>query len=452
MLQIVYRLPFLWIVSLILMLAQATPCQAKMISVELVWNLSQAGWVQIDIKKGDYQLILDTTTRKFPAGSTLQVGWGGWTPVLRVNHEEFQVFSGSVLEVKETNPGSLHVKTPEGIDAVYRGGLQLNWQDGHWRIINQLDSEDYLKGVVPIEMSNEWAKGGVEALKAQAVAARTYLVRQTENGKKMITDSPDIHQAYAGMKVEGEASKAIEATRGEIIVDAKTKQPIDALYSSHSGGYTEDAQNVWGNIDIHNISHPDLYSQGVGGPVNRWRFIVSAPLLGSKFGLGPVRKVTLDKFPSGRVKSVQIEDEFGQNKTVKGRTFVQAFYPFGQPIRKEAFLGSLFEAKDVNTNRELFRKSDSTESFGPLGYSGFSELAKLYQSRQGPLLSKVMSSSLGTSEDPQPFGVFIFEGRGWGHGVGMSQWGAYHMAQLGYKYNEIIAYYYNHISIGQSSL
>lgn len=447
MLRIVYRLPFLWMVSLMLVLAQPTLCQANMVSVELVWNLSQAGWVQIEIEKGDYQLKLDTGILKFPAGSTLQIGWGGWTPILRINHEEFQVFSGSDLEVKCINDGSLRVKTPGGKDAVYRGGLQLDWQDAHWRLINQVDSEDYLKGVVPIEMSNEWAKGGLEALKAQAVAARTYLVKQTNNGNRTITDSPDIHQAYAGMSVEGEASKAIEATRGEIIVDAQTKQPIDALYSSHSGGYTEDAQNVWGNTDIHNLAHPDPYSKGVGGAVNYWRFIVSAQLLGSKFGLGPVQDVRLDKFPSGRVKSVRMEDEFGQTATVKGRTFVQAFYPFGQPIRKEALLGSLFEARAVVPNRVLLKESDSAGFFGFSSYSNFLEFARLDQQVQGPLLSKVISSSSGTTDTPQPFGVYIFEGRGWGHGVGMSQWGAYQMAQLGYKYNEIISYYYNHISI-----
>lgn len=450
MLRIMYRLPFLWIVSLIIVLTQPKLCQAKMVSVELVWNLSQAGWVQIDIAKGDYQLSLNNTTRKFPAGSIIQVGWGGWTPVLRINHEEFQAFDESVLEIKCINPGNLRVKTPGGKDAEYRGGLQLNWQDGHWRIINMVDSEDYLKGVVPIEMSNEWAKGGAEALKAQAVAARTYLVKQTNNGDKMITDSPDIHQAYAGMSVEGEASKAIEATRGEIIVDAQTKQPIDALYSSHSGGYSEDAKNVWGNTDIHNISHPDPYSNGVGGAVNSWRFIVSAQLLGSKFGLGPVREVKLDKFPSGRVKNVEIEDEFGQTATVKGRAFVQAFYPFGQPIRKETFLGSLFEAQAVPGSRDILGKPDSDGSFGFLSYSGLLELKEPSQYEQkGPLLSKIRSSSLGTSDVPQPFGVFIFEGRGWGHGVGMSQWGAYHMAQSGYTYEDILTYYYNHVLIAK---
>ena len=442
MLRIVYRFPFLCMALFILVLSQATPCQAKEISVELVWKLGQAAWVEIDVEQGDYQLIVDTTTRKFPAGSTLKVGWGGWTPVLRINHEDYQVFKGSVLELRG-NPGSLRVKTPEGKDVVYRGGLQLNWQNSHWRLINRVDSEDYLKGVVPIEMSNEWAHGGIEALKAQAVAARTFLVKHTENGKKAITDSPDIDQAYAGKLVEGEASTAVEATRGEILVDDESRQPIEALYSSHSGGYTEDAKNVWGNADIHNVSHLDPYSEGVGGAANHWRFIVSAPVLGSTFGLGPVRNIELDKFPSGRVKRVRLEDGFGHSQTVTGRALVKAFYPFGQPIRTEAFLGSLFNAQAIEPSRDSYGKSGLTV------FLEFSEFNKSYQKEQGPLLSKILSSSLGTSTDSQPFGVFIFEGRGWGHGVGMSQWGAYHMAQIGYSYKDILAFYYKNTLVHQ---
>lgn len=436
MFRIVYRLPFLCIALFIVVLIQAAPCRAKEISVELVWKLGQAGWVQIDVEEGDYQLIVDNTTRTFPTGSTLQVGWGGWAPVLKINHEEIQVFSGSVLELREIKSGSLRIKVPEGQDVVYRGGIQLNWQNSHWRLINRVDSEDYLKGVVPIEMSNQWAKSGMEALKAQAVAARTYLVKHTENDK-VITDSPDIDQAYAGKIVEGEASAAVEATRGEILVDAQSRQPIEALYSSHSGGYTEDAKNVWRNADSHNVSHPDPYSQGVGGAEDHWRFIVSAPILGSTFGLGPIQNIDLDKFPSGRVKSVRMVDLFGQSQTVTGRTFVKAFYPSGQPIRTTAFLGSLFEAKRIAPNHDSFREFDLTK------FTGSPELTKSYQEEHGPLLSRILSSAQGTSADSQSFGVFIFDGRGWGHGVGMSQWGAYHMAQLGYNYKGILSFYYN---------
>ncbi|EGW40398.1 SpoIID/LytB domain-containing protein [Desulfosporosinus sp. OT] len=446
MLQIVYRFLFLCMALFILVLSPATPCQANEISVELVWKLGQASWVEIDVEQGDYQLIVDTTTRKFPTGSTIQLGWGGWTPILRINQEDYQVSQGSVLELRGNNLGCLRVKTPEGNDVVYRGGLQMNWENGHWRLINRVDSEDYLKGVVPIEMSNEWAHGGIEALKAQAVAARTFLVRHTENGQKTITDSPDIDQAYAGKFVEGEASAAVDATRGQILVDTQSKQPIEALYSSHSGGYTEDAKNVWGTTDIHNVSHPDPYSEGVGGAVAHWRFIVSAPLLGSTFGVGPVRNVELDKFPSGRVKSVRMEDGFGHSQTVTGRTFVKAFYPFGQPIRTAAFLGSLFEAQTIAPQLDLYGKSGLSVFLSAEAASLVSGTSSA-QKEQGPLLTKVLSSSLGTSATSQPFGVFIFEGQGWGHGVGMSQWGAYHMAQIGYTYKEILSFYYNNTLI-----
>ena len=446
MLQIVYKVPFLCMAIFMLVLSRATPCQANEISVELVWKLGQATWVEIDVEQGDYQLIMDSTTRKFPTGSTLQVGWGSWAPILRINQEEYQVFTGSVLELRENKPGSLRVKVPEDKDVVYRGGLQLNWQNSHWRLINRVDSEDYLKGVVPIEMSNEWAHGGLEALKAQAVAARTFLVKHTENGKKPITDSPDIDQAYAGKFVEGEASAAVEATRGEILVDDQSRQPIEALYSSHSGGYTEDAINVWGNADSHNVSHPDPFSESVGGAANHWRFIVSAPVLGSTFGLGPVQYVGLDKFPSGRVKRVRLEDGFGHSQTVTGRAFVKVFYPFGQPIRTEAFLGSLFDAQAIEPSHDSYGKSGLTVF---LGSRESSESTNLDHKEQGPLLSKILSSSLGTSADAQPFGVFIFEGRGWGHGVGMSQWGAYHMAQRGYSYKSILSFYYKNTLVQQ---
>ncbi len=443
MIRIMYRLPFLCTALLILVLFQAAVCQAKEVSVELVWKFSQAGWVEIKVEEGDYRLIADGTILKFPKGSGLQVGWGGWTPVLRINQAEFQVLKGLVLEIKEVESGSLSIKTPGNEATVYRGDLFLSWQGDHWQLINRLDSEDYLKGVVPMEMSNTWAQGGgLEALKAQAVAARTFLIKHTENGIKPITDSPDIDQAYAGKLVEGEASAAVEATRGEILVDERSRQPVEALYSSHSGGYTEDAKNVWGNSDNNNLSHPDPYSEAVGGAANHWRFIISAPVLGSAFGLGPVQNIELDKFPSGRVKSVRMEDCFGLSKTIEGRAFVKQFYPYGQPIQKFALLGNFFEVQKIATGQDLFRESGSE--------SGLTVFPRALEKEQGPLLSKILSSSLGQGANSQPFGVFVFNGRGWGHGVGMSQWGAYYMSQQGYNYKDILAFYYNNFLISKN--
>lgn len=444
-----HRLPFFYVVFMIFFFIQVTSCQAKDVSVELVWKLGQAGWVEIVVEKGDYQLIVDSKTCSFPAGSTLQIGWAGWTPALRINYEDFQVLKGSVIEVTETSSGIIRIRTPKGEDATYRGSLQITWQNNHWQIINRVDSEDYLKGVVPIEMSNEWANLGIEALKAQAIAARTYLVKHSENGKKPITDSPDIDQAYAGVLVEGEASDAVEATRGEILVDAQSHIPINALYSSHNGGYSEDAQNVWGSNDIHNVSRPDPYSNGVGGAADSWRFIISAPVLGSTFGLGPIQNVTLNKLPSGRVINVKMEDEYGRSKIVTGRAFVKTFYPFGQPIQTIAFLGSLFNVEKIEPGNSTFDHSALSIFLGSPETPQSMRSLDLDQNQNGPRLSKILSSSQGTSANPQPFGTFIFEGRGWGHGVGMAQWGAYHMAQIGFNYQQILYFYYNNTLIDQ---
>ncbi len=422
--------------ALLVNLLITSQCLAKEVAVELVWKFGQVGWLNISIAEGLYELKTATYTGKLPVGSNLQLGWGGWAPVIRLNHENFQILRGSSVQLTEISKGNLKISSIKGDQATYRGGLRLTWLGDRWKLINNLEEEDYLKGVVPIEMSNAWAKDGLEALKAQAIAARTFMVKNTQT-KKTLTDSPDIDQAYAGIAVEGLATAAVEATAGQILVDTQNQKPIDAFYSAHNGGYSEAAENVWQNKDNHYSAHPDQFSRGVGGAADQWRFIASAQAIGKSFGLGPIKRIELDKFPSGRVKGVRLVDNAGKTRTVTGREFVKAFYPFGQPINKYAFLGSFFEVSYIPT--------DKFTEFLP-GLLKFSYPMK-EEDLRGPLLGKIISSSQGLSPKVQPYGVFVFQGRGWGHGVGMSQWGAYHMAQLGYSYSDILAFYYDNVEL-----
>lgn len=421
------------------------PCQGKEISVELVWKFREAAWVQIQVEQGSY--ILKETIQgvksegSFPQGSRLEMTWGGWTPVIKKNYNEFQIWRGSSLElIDQEGQGCFLIRTPDGQRVSYRGSLSLSWESDHWKLINRVGQEDYLKGVVPIEMSNQWGTDGLEALKAQAIAARTYMVRKTQSALE-ITDSPDIDQAYLGKNVEGIATKAVEATRGQVLVDSMTEAPIDALYSSHNGGYTELAENVWGNQDSHFISQPDPFSDGIGGAANRWRFIVGADFLGKSFAMGPIKNVELDKLPSGRVKKVSMLDIYGKQTSVSGREFVKTFYPYGQPIQAQSFLGILFDVRGIS---------------GPEGFLFSQKLRNIALKQKakpnsGPRLDRIISSAQGVREIPSPYGVFIFNGRGWGHGVGMSQWGAYHMAQRGYTYQEILDFYYERTKLSQVS-
>lgn len=416
-------------------------CHGKEITVELVWKFQDAGWIQIQVEQGQYTLKEVRQGAQsgtfFEKGSRLEMTWGGWTPVLRKNYDEFRIWRESKIELIAQSANSVfQIRTPDGQKASYRGSLEISWDRDHWKLINRLDSEDYLKGVVPIEMSNQWARDGLEALKAQAIAARTYMMKKTQTTTK-ITDSPNIDQAYLGINVEGAATHAVEETRGEILVDSITGTPIDALYSSHNGGYSEYAENVWSNQDPHFPSQPDPFSEGIGGAADRWRFIIGADYLGKTFEMAPITKVELDKFPSGRVKEVRMLDIYGKEKKVSGRAFVQKFYPFGQPIKAQAFLGSLFDVREISGSGSEVSVS---RNFAPVLFPKVGGIS-------GPRLNRIMSSAQGIREIPSPYDTYIFNGRGWGHGVGMSQWGAYHMAQQGYTYQEILEFYYDQMKI-----
>ncbi|MDR3288537.1 MAG: SpoIID/LytB domain-containing protein [Peptococcaceae bacterium] len=420
----------------------AAECQAKPLDVELVWRFSQAGWLEIRVEEGAYRFDDGQTEERLTAGASLQVGWGGWTPVRRLNQDVFAMTASSLRLLDEEHGGCFSVRLPGEKEYVYRGDLIIDWQEDHWRLINRLEEEEYLKGVVPIEMSNAWAGDGLEALKAQAVAARTFMAKHTQGGRG-ITDSPDVDQAYGGKNAEGEASEAVAATRSEILVDALSGEPIDAFYSAHNGGYTEEAENVWGNPDEHYSAHADDFSRGVGGAADQWQFTVAASQLGRAFGLTPVRQVTLEKYPSGRVKTVTLTDRDGETRLLSGRALVRAFYPYGREISSDSFLGSLFEvsflpsaapdrlSKAVDWLRNRFQSEERRgQSAG---------------SRTEPILRSVWEIMSEGRAD----GVFTFQGHGWGHGVGMSQWGAYHMAQMGFSYRDILRYYYEQTELAE---
>ena len=127
----------------------------------------------------------------------------------------------------------------------YRGIFQLKNTSRGLTLINVANLEDYLKGVVPLEMSPD-IFNNLEALKAQAVAARTYALKNVGRYKHLGFDLTDNQssQVYGGMSAEHSLSnRAVEETTGEVIV--YKGQLINALYTSTCGGLTEDAENVF---------------------------------------------------------------------------------------------------------------------------------------------------------------------------------------------------------------
>ena len=247
--------------------------------------------------------------------------------------------------------------------------------------INYIDVEEYIKGVLPNEISSKWH---VEVLRAQAVAARTfayYFIEKNTNELYDLTDTT-FSQVYKGSMNENiNFNKAIEKTKGQVLV-YKDKL-VQAFFHSACGGHTESAEKVWGRRLSYLKGIPCNYCSD--SPYYQWKAVftekeILEKLKNNNYKLESIRAIHPDKkSSSGRWIKVKI---IGRRNTVTltGNQF-------------RIMLG--------------IKKLRST---------------KFTIQRQGK--------------------KFIIKGKGWGHGVGLCQWGAKKMAEKGRKYYHILRYYY----------
>lgn len=250
--------------------------------------------------------------------------------------------------------------------------------------INRLPLQDYLYGVVPAEMPASWP---IEALKAQAVAARTYTV--TSLGKEAskgydLCDTVHCH-VYGGAAVERASSnQAVADTAGEIVTWGG--KLIRAYYHSSSGGYTDSGEDVW-QMALPYIQPVKDYDQE--SPKFVWNKRLSPQQLQQA-----LRKLGRDVGPVGAVQA-----------TARTR------------------IGRVTEMKLT----------------GPHG----SVVVDAYKFRLAAGLNSTFFN-VGPVN-----GLFQFAGRGYGHGLGMSQWGARGMAKQGFAHQQILSHYYAGIQLAQ---
>jgi stage II sporulation protein D len=241
-------------------------------------------------------------------------------------------------------------------------------------LINELDLEDYVEGVVKAETGKDWA---MEALKAQAVVVRTYVLHQKQRsgGKKFHVTSTVLDQLYKGENTDSSVSSAVAETSGEILT--YNGEPIAAFYHSTSGGKTELPEEAFGQ------SYPYLTSVSSNcklSPYSSW-----------------VRRIPLKEIEKAtgveNLKDISIASH-----TKTGRV-------------KEIVLLSNPESKTIKATE--FRKL--------LGWK------------------RLPSTDFTLKLDGE---MVDFEGKGYGHGVGLCQWSALEMALEGKTYKEILAHFY----------
>lgn len=142
--------------------------------------------------------------------------------------------------IKVTSSGNIRVE--ERFARTYRGDMELRAWKGRLAVINELPLESYLYSVVSVEMGGGWP---LEALKAQAVAARTFALRQGVKYEIAHVSDSTFDQAYYGVGYEAEdAIRAVDETRGETLRD-RHGQLIEPVYSANAGGMTAAASEVW---------------------------------------------------------------------------------------------------------------------------------------------------------------------------------------------------------------
>ena len=269
----------------------------------------------------------------------------------------------------------------------FRGKINLiRKSDQTLLVVNEIDVEDYLYGVLRGEVPHRWP---LEALKAQAVCARTFaLYQDSVKSHKDYSLTSDVYsQVYGGKSIERFwTNRAVDRTLGEVLTYRGEIFP--AYYHSTCGGHTEDAVCVW-NVDLEPLKGvEDPFC--ARSPFSRWKRAINLSEIQIKlsragYKIGRISSLVLGKKnDSGRVRKIKVT---GRKDEVS------------IPATKFRHLIGVNLIKSTNFDLKI------------------------------------------TGEKA------VFSGSGWGHGVGLCQWGAYFMAKKGYKYKEILEHYYPNAEI-----
>ena len=281
----------------------------------------------------------------------------------------------------------------------YRGKIQVSSSNNSIDLINIVNLEDYVKGVLSREMPLGKNDENYEALKALAVCVRTYAMRKTQDGKVYFDLYDDTHdQVYGGVDAENPLSnKAADETKNLIL--QYESEPALIYYHSTCGGYTESSENVFTRNPVPYLitikDGDDAYCKI--SPRFQWEEVYTRDEIVNRLknyslldnSNYELKDISInDKFESGRVSELEINvvDEIGKQKSV------------------------LLKGNEI---RSILRTADNKN-----------------------ILWSIMFD-LSTNSNS-----VVLQGKGFGHGVGLCEWGAIALSRKGWKYKAILQHYY----------
>lgn len=338
----------------------------------------------------------------------------------------------------------------------YRGTFRVISKKTGLQIINNVGIEEYLYGVVSFEVPMSW---NIEAITAQAVAARTYAVRCLNQYPDFEFDVYDSvkDQVYGG--VDGEKPNSIasvDASRGIIL--SYQGWPIKAYYCADAGGQTEQSKYVFTS---------DLpYLQSVQSMDNlekhRWNFIITRSELTKLFKsctykLGEIQDLVITSVsPTGRPGTIKVtgskgSHEFSSNdfrKIIGAGKVRSTLFTIVSKNGNIPETGSVINIRSVSIRKpETNLKCISSSGLKEIENQAVSILGNSLSANSELIGKTAITAQLGNIYLPvekitPKEGEFLFVGSGFGHGVGMSQWGAKAYADSGWDYKQILLHYY----------
>ena len=357
----------------------------------------------------------------------------------------------------------------------YYGGFRYERiSGGDLTVVNIVDLETYIKGVVPYEMSSSWP---LEALKVQAVCARSYAYINIHSGKHTsyhfdVCNTTDC-QAYYGAGTNSSSYQATERTDRAVDETAGEYawydgQVIEAFYSSSHGGASESVYNVWGTSleqypYLCGVEDPYEADMASKNSYSSWTVSYTSSELAQRLqargynASSGIASLTLMYSDLGNVIQVRVTYGNGESNDLKPTSIRSVFGVSsirftvnGQSVSSGAGTSSSGGGLTANGSASLDSQGTYTviSGSGSLSQAGLDGLYAI--SGSGSINPAEDTVSSGGSGTDTPAGTqvtvsgssYIFQGSGNGHQLGLSQYGARAMAERGFTYDEIIEFYY----------
>ena len=358
----------------------------------------------------------------------------------------------------------------------YYGGFRYERiGGGDLTVVNIVDLETYIKGVVPYEMSSSWP---LEALKVQAVCARSYAYINIHSGKHTsyhfdVCNTTDC-QAYYGAGTNSSSYQATERTDRAVDETAGEYawydgQVIEAFYSSSHGGASESVYNVWGTSleqypYLCGVEDPYEADMASKNSYSSWTVSYTSSELAQRLenygydASSGIESLTLTYSDLGNVIQVRVNYRGGGSDTIRPSSMRSVFgissirfTVNGQAASSgSGTTSSSGGGPTANGSTSLDSQGTYTviSGSGSLSQAGLDGLYAI--SGSGSITPAEDAASGGGSGTDTPTGTqvtvsgssYSFQGSGNGHQLGLSQYGAWAMAERGFTYDEIIEFYY----------